>query len=103
MPAPTSVRAAARRPSRVRNASERAVPRIVPPRWMMPPTEFHVIGRTRSAPSISPPTPSWIPKISMPRSSAVRTTALTAAFMPDASPPLVSTPTRLIATDVAPL
>ncbi len=47
-------------------------------------------------------TPSWMPKTSSRRSSAVRTTARTAAFMPDASPPLVSTPTRLMPTDVAP-
>ena len=45
MPASRSVRAAASRPSRVLNFSDRAVPMIVPPRWMMPPTEFHDIGR----------------------------------------------------------
>ena len=37
-----------------------------------------------------------MPTHSMPQSSAVRTTARTAAFMPGASPPLVSTPIRLI-------
>ena len=43
--AASSVRAAVSRPARVANASDRAVPMIVPPRWIVFPTEFQVIGR----------------------------------------------------------
>ena len=40
--------------------------------------------------------PRRMPTHPMPQSDALRTTARTAAFMPGASPPLVSTPIRWI-------
>ena len=44
-----------------------------------------------SPPSTRPCKPSYTPNTSSPASSAVRTTARTAAFIPAESPPLVST------------
>ena len=57
---------------------------------------------TKSA-LISPCQPLRIPMHSIPQDRAVRTTALTAAFMPGASPPLVRTPIRLILILVPPV
>src|SRR5450631_3062248 len=62
---------------------------MVPPRWMMPPTSR--APKRYKSPEIKPAYPCRTPKTSQPLASPVRTTARMAAFMPGASPPLVST------------
>ena len=93
-PSRRQVERALSRPASVMNSSLRAVYRIVPP--------LSMIWLTLVAPSctkslvIRPFQPLRMPTHSMPQSWAVRTTARTAAFIPGASPPLVSTPIRWI-------
>jgi hypothetical protein len=58
MPCSRRCRTARSRPSRWRNAAERAVPITVPPRFMMLLTSFQASGRMRSPPSTSPCQPS---------------------------------------------
>ena len=82
------------RPARSMNSSLRAVYSMVPPRWMMSDTLRRSIS-TRS-PLIRPLYPRYTPYTCTPLLKAVRTTARTAAFMPGASPPLVSTASFLI-------
>ena len=81
-------------PSSVINSLHRAVYKNVPPRFRI----SHTLAAPKStiSSSRSPAYPFWIPFTRQPSVTAVRTTALTAAFIPGASPPLVSTPIVLI-------
>src|SRR5450759_4395383 len=87
-------------PTAVLNASQRALPRIVPPCWMMPPTSRGPSGE--SSPPRSPAKPWRTPKTLQPCANAARTTARIAAFMPGASPPLVRTAMLLILSPFIP-
>ena len=77
-------------PSGVLNSGHRAVCRMVPPSWMMPPTLLGVKWRKLSL--IRPSQPRSKPMTCRPFEWAMRVTARMAAFMPGASPPVVITP-----------
>src|SRR5664280_280596 len=94
MPRALRTPSACSRPTAVLNASQRALPRIVPPCWMMPPTSRGPSGE--SSPPRSPAKPWRTPKTLQPCAIPARTTARIAAFMPGASPPLVRTAMLLI-------
>ena len=83
------------------NRGERAVPRTVPPS----PPAYSTSGiglkaeplparrvKGRKRPSIRPSNPLMMPQTAVSRAAATFVTARIAAFMPGASPPLVSTP-----------
>src|SRR5438093_547728 len=65
------------------------VPRIVPPRCVMPRTSFGPSGISSASPSRLP-NPRLIPAHSQPRCTALSTTARMSAFRPGASPPPVA-------------
>src|SRR5450830_2051384 len=88
------------RPSDVLNASHRALPRIVPPCWMIPPTSRGPSGV--NSPPRSPAKPCRTPQTLHPSARPARTTARIAAFMPGASPPLVRTAMLLIVSPFGP-
>ena len=70
---------------------------MVPPPAEDPADVVPPDGADAVTPSTSPRSPRVTAKTSAPTSSAVRTTARTAEFMPCASPPLVSTARRIVA------
>src|ERR1035437_3682380 len=88
------------RPSGVLNASHRALPRIVPPCWMIPPTSRGPSGT--SSPPRRPAKPWRTPETVHPCAMPARTTARIAAFMPGASPPLVRTARWLMGSPFGP-
>ena len=81
-------------PSGVVNSIQRAVCKIVPPRSIISDTSFASISTISSW--RSPAYPLLIPFTFNPFTIASLTTARIAAFIPGASPPLVSTPIVLI-------
>src|ERR1039458_3654350 len=100
MPRALRTPSACSRPTAVLNASQRALPRIVPPCWMMPPTSRGPSGE--SSPPRSPAKPCRTPQTLHPSAIPARTTARIAAFMPGASPPLVRTAMLLIVSPFGP-
>src|SRR5688572_9943450 len=84
------------RSSTLRSGLTREVPRIVPPLGRMPMTEYDVRGST--SPSMRPSQPLRMPRTSIPRPWARRTTARITALRPGQSPPPVRTPTFFMAT-----
>ena len=81
-------------PSFVANSLLRAVYKIVPPKSIMSETLLKFIQIMSEV--NNPLKPRRTPKISKPLSTPTRTTALIAAFIPGASPPLVKTPIFLL-------
>src|SRR5207247_1492943 len=74
------------------NGFVREVPRIVPPRGMIP--EIRSLPSSCDLPSTKPFHPSWTPTTSTPRSIECRVTARMTAFSPGQSPPPVRIPSR---------
>src|SRR5207244_3582285 len=68
----------------------REVPRIVPPRWSIPETEYRVSGST--SPVTNPAQPFFTPSIGIFSIIARRTAARITAFNPGQSPPPVNIP-----------
>ena len=90
------VRSAFIRPSSVINSGQRLVPSIVPPRCRIPLTSLE--PRAKRLSCRSPVYPCRMPWTSQSLATPVRTTDRMAAFIPGASPPLVSTAIRFISS-----